>query len=139
MPQEGVKVDRDSARAEIRRRTKGRVDIQHQLIKRVHTKKLNEEEEEMLDQKERVNLARFRSGHHPALRHFTVMTGASDTEQCRLCEMGHETTEHLVVDCPALMQDRLRIFGDPRPDLDVLVRTPTAASAYVEIILRRLI
>ena len=85
---------------------------------------------------ERTDLARFRSGHHNALRHWQHLVGIFEDAVCRLCGEGVEFAEHLWLRCPALLVERHH--SDLDHAMDELVRLPRAAISLLRIILRRL-
>ncbi|XP_077589443.1 uncharacterized protein LOC144207684 [Stigmatopora nigra] len=63
---------------------------------------LNRVEERRLSRKDQVTVSRLRSGHHPDLRYWQNLINSEESTQCRGCEMGQETAEHVLLECPAV-------------------------------------
>ena len=85
---------------------------------------------------EHTDLARYRSGHNPALRRWQQLLGVSEHALCRLCGEEVQSAEHLWLQCPALMVERHhRDLGNA---MDELVRLPQVALALLRNLLRRL-
>ena len=57
------------------------------------------------------NLVFWISGHCNLMRHRHLKTGVDP--RCRLCGEADETPDHLMHDCPALIQERMDCFGVP--------------------------
>ena len=57
-----------------------------------------------LTRKQQVEITRFRTGHHPDLGTWRVKMGLKEegTDECRLCGIAKETSQHIVEQCPAL-------------------------------------
>jgi ribonuclease HI len=121
------------------RRACKRKSIDHPRLREVYTRSLREEEEDSMGRADRVDLTRFRTGHHPRLGKWRRMVegGEEADPGCRLCgEGGEESSEHLWMDCPAFALDRMQMeLGD---SMDELVRSPVSAMALLRKILRRL-
>ena len=98
MLQGGVRMDMNTRRSEIRRRIRKSYEERELIRARRLEGELKEEE---LMREERVNLARFRANHHPALRRWRVMCEMEEDLMCRLCGEEEEDTEHLWMRCPA--------------------------------------
>ena len=98
---------------------------------------LKESEEEELTREERVNLARFRANHHPALRRWRVMCEMEEDPMCGLCGEEEEDEEHLWMRCPAFEWRRTR-EGCGR-DMRELTQDPVGVQALLGAILRRLV
>ena len=87
MEQGEVPLEGATRRALIRRRIRAG-EVRHQRLEQVYRGSIREAEEEALSRRDRVDLTRFRTGHHPALRRWLVMVGREECELCRLCGMG---------------------------------------------------
>ena len=95
-----------------------------------------EDREEELTRQDRVDLARFRSGHHPALGRWMKMVGLLEDSTCRLCGREEETSEHLWLRCESLEERRMGSFvGRSYEELFVY---PVRAVAFLRCILSRL-
>ena len=101
--------------------------IQHERLKKVCTSLNVEQIETSFAKTERTDLARFHSGHHPALRHWQQLVGISEDAVCRLCGEEVEASEHLWLRCPAILVERHH--SDLGHLMDVLFRFPRAAVA----------
>jgi hypothetical protein len=135
--QGGVTLDRNTREAYIRREVGGGVrEIVHDRIRRTYRGPVREVEERVLSRGDRVDLARFRAGHHPDVRRWKVMIGETGETGCRLCGKGEETCEHLWVECEAL--EALRHRYELGRDLAELVERPVPAMALLSALLRRL-
>ena len=53
-----------------------------------------------LSRKQQLKISRLRFSRHPELRYWRQKTGKCETEQCRGCEEGPETFEHIMLNCP---------------------------------------
>lgn len=135
--QVGTTVDDSTREACIRRSLLGAPPLQHERVRTVYGDGgVREGREERLTRAERVDLSRFRSGHHPKLRRWQHMVGKSESDLCRLCGEEEESTEHLWMRCPALIMQRFSTgLGG---GLAELTARPTEAYALIRIILRRL-
>ena len=89
-----------------------------------------------LTQQESVDLVRFRSGHHPALRRWQHLTGMVDSPACRLCGEEEESATHLWLSCPAF--ERERLLRNAGRDQKELINPNASAKALLRTILRRL-
>ncbi len=94
------------------------------------------QEDVLLSKSETTDLRRFRSGHHPALRHWKNLISRSGETTCRLCDNEEESYDDLWLRCPALDAHRQRL--DLGASLDELVRLPAKAQALLRIMLGRL-
>ena len=137
MLQEGVRMDMNTRRSEIRRRIKESYGERELIKTRRLEGELKESEEEELTREERVNLARFRANHHPALRRWRVMCEMEEDPMCRLCGGEEEDAEHLWMRCPAFEWRRTR-EGCGR-DMRELTQDPVGVQALLRAILRRLV
>jgi hypothetical protein len=99
-------------------------EIQHDRIRRTYRGPV----------RYRVDLARFRAGHHPDVRRWKVMIGETGETDCTLCGKGEETCEHLWVECEAL--EALRHRHEIGRDLSELVERPVPAMALLSSLLR---
>ena len=111
-------------------------EVRHQRLEQVYRGSIRDREEEALSRRDRVDITRFRTGHHPVLRRWLVMVGREECELCRLCGMGEETSEHLWMGCDALMPVRQR--HQLGTEMAELAERPAAASAMLRDILSRL-
>ena len=132
-PQADVRLDVASRRAIIRQESKPPAPSHPRVVLLqypVHGS------ESVLTKIERVNLARFRSGHHPSLRRWQHLVGSVDSAACRFCAEDVETAEHVWLHCPAFLADRQRLDRGHR--FDELACQPHPSMALLGIILRRL-
>ena len=74
MPQERVRMDVNTRKAEIRRMIREAYVYRELIRTRRLEGELKENKEEKLAREKRVNLARFRANHHQALRRWRVMS-----------------------------------------------------------------
>ena len=125
-----------STRAALIRREEGQSPLTHPRLTALYTTRPREEEEALLQKADRTDLIRFRCGHHPHLRRWQHMTGMSETDSCRLCAEDEESSEHLLLRCPAFIAERQRL-GLGRT-FDELVHLPCASLELLRIIFRRL-
>ena len=132
---EHVPLESATRQALIRREIAGE-EVGHPRLRQVYRREIREKEEETLSRRDRVDLTRFRTGHHPALRRWLVLVGREESPDCRLCRMGDETSEHLWIDCEALVGLRRR--HQLGSEMAELVEQPAAASAMLRDILSRL-
>ena len=95
---------------------------------------LKESEEEELTREERVNLARFRANHHPALRRWRVMCEMEEDPMCLVCGE-EEDVEHLWMRCPAFEWRRIR--EECGRNMRELTHVPVGVQALLGTILRR--
>ena len=137
MTQEGVAICGSAREAAIKRRLKTEKPLQHPALREVYVTGVKEEEEgEQLTRKQRVNLARFRTGHHTKLRRWQHMVGLANTAECRLCGAGEESAKHIWTECPELEDLRRRFnLGETMGEL---TESPVPAEALLSKILRRL-
>ena len=122
--------------AYIRRSLGGRGEPQHEKTRETYRGGVKEDKEEVLSREERVNLSRFRSGHHTQLRRWLVMVKREEDDTCRLCGEEEESSEHLWTRCPALARERFQ--HELGKSLNELVESPVRAMALLRIILSRL-
>ena len=113
----------------------GRV-VRHPRLVQVYRGGINEGEEESLTRREKVDLSRIRTGHHPALRRWLAMVGREESPECRLCGAGEESAEHLWLRCDALAELRRR--HQLGSEMAELVEQPAAASAMLGAVFSRL-
>ena len=99
--QEEIPINGSTRRALIRREVRGS-PVRHERLREVYTGELREAEEAQLPRADRVNLTRFRTGHHPSLGRWRAMLGRTEEPTCRLCQLGEEGAEHLWMECTAL-------------------------------------
>ena len=57
------------------------------------------------------NVVRMFTGHNNMNRHCSI-TGEADSAECRLCYEDEESSEHLLLDCPALSNVRFAVLGN---------------------------
>ena len=63
-----------------------------------------------LNKKDLSTITGLFTGHCPTRYHLKKL-GKLDNESCRLCNLEAETSEHLLCECSALFQCRLKMFG----------------------------
>ena len=80
-----------------------------------------------------LDLARFRSGHHPALRRWQHLVGVSEDAISRLCGEAVKSAEHIWLRYQALLLGRH--LSDLGHAMDEPVRHPGAAPSLLRIIL----
>ena len=66
-------------------------------------------------------LVRALSGHDHRNRHNTLIESGKDEGICRLCRQEVETSSHIILECPRLLQVRIDNFKTH--DADTIVRT----------------
>jgi hypothetical protein len=93
--------------------------------------------ERTMTRKDRVQLARFRSGHSPDLNNFKRKIKRDEPAECRLCGAEEESNIHILCDCPAMTNTRMSIFGDVAVPGD-MIRKPTETLTLLRSFLRRL-
>ena len=135
MGQLEVPLEGATRRAFIRREARGE-EVRHPRLVQVYRGGIREGVEESLTRRERVDLSRFRTGHHPALRRWLAMVGREESPECRLCGAGEESAEHLWLRCDAFAELRRR--HQLGSEMAELVEQPAAASAMLGAILSRL-
>ena len=74
-----------ATRRALSRRSSRPPPIQHERLKEVCTSLPDEQTESTIVKTKRTDLARFRNGHHPALRRWQHFVGISEDAVCRLC------------------------------------------------------
>ena len=131
--QEGVRMDMNTRRSEIRRRIRESYGERELIRTRRLEGELRESEEEELTREGRVNLARFRANHHPALRRWRVMCEMEEFPMRRLC--GGE--EEVWMRCPDFEWRRTR-EGYGR-NMRELTQDPVGVQALLWEILMRLV
>ena len=89
-----------------------------------------------LHKADRIELARFRSGHHPKLRRWQHLVGIAESPECRFCAAEEESAEHLWLDCPALLAARQHLGVGFQ--FNELTRQPHRSLSLLRVILRRL-
>ena len=102
-PQEAAEVPFKTAKAAIMRSVKEE-PIQHERLRQVYgtnRELFGGRAEGSLPRRDQVTMSRLRSGHHPNLRYWTHKVGKDESDQCRLCNTGKETAEHVIMHCPA--------------------------------------
>ena len=102
----------------------------------VYTSLQGKQIETSIAKTERTELARFCSGHHPALRRWQHLVGISEDAVCRLCGEAVVSVENIGLRFPALLVERNH--SDLGHTMDEHVRHPCEALALLRIILRRL-
>ena len=110
--------------------------IQHERLKEVYTSLPDEQIETSFAKTERTDMARFRSGHQPALRCWQHSVEISEDAVCRLCGEEVESIEHIWLRCPALLVERHH--GDLGQTMVEHNRLPRAALALLCILLRHM-
>ena len=135
MDQAAVPVEA-AARMALIRRGMRQEPLRHERLREVYGGELRESEEASLPRQDRVNLTRFRTGHHPSLGRWRAMVGRTEDPTCRLCQMGEESSEHLWMECGAL--EALRRRHQLGRSMTELVEHPLQAWAMLGEILSRL-
>ena len=131
-----VPLDGSVRMAYIRRSLGGHGEVQHERTRETYRSGVKEDKEGVLSREERVNLSRFRSGHHTQLRRWLVMVKREEDDTCRLCGEEEESSEHLWIRCPALAL--VRFQHELGESMSELVESPVRAMALLRIILSRL-
>jgi ribonuclease HI len=85
---------------------------------------------DMESRRETVLLAQLRSGHCRHLAAYSRLVNPLADPICTLCREEPEDLEHWLQRCPARLQKRTAIFGDPSPPLSVLARVPALVGLY---------
>ena len=106
--------------------------IKHERLKEVYTPLPDEQIKTSFAKTESTDLARFHSGHHPALRCWQHLAGISEDVVCRLSGEGVKSAEHLWLRCPALLVERHH--SDLGHTMNELIRLPCAALALLKTI-----
>ena len=110
--------------------------IHHERLKEKHMFLPDEQIKTPFAKNERTDLARFHTGHHPALHRRRQLERISKDAVCRLCGEVVKSAEHTWLQCPTLLMERR--YNDIGHTMDELVRILRAALALLMIILRRL-
>ena len=84
---------------------------------------------------DRVRLARFRSGHSPMLNNFKLKIDSTADASCRMCNAAEESSHHILLDCPGVMDVRERELGEAAPS--DWIRRPDRCLALLDEFLRR--
>ena len=136
MDQEEVALTGSTRLAVIRRGMREDDDVTHGHLREVYVSGIRSEEEAALTRGDRVDLTRFRTGHHPDIRRWRGMVGREEEVSCRLCGAAEESAAHLWLECEALMDLRRRHQLGQR--MAELVEHPIRAMAMLRVILSRL-
>ena len=110
--------------------------IHHERLKVVYTSLPNEQIKAYFFKTEHTDMARIRSGHHPALHRRQHFVGVSGYAICQLCGEEVESAEHTWKRCPAFLVECHH--SDLGHRMDELVHLPCTDLALLMIILRRL-
>ena len=70
--------------------------------------KIDRRAEANLSRKEQTTVSRLKSGHHPNLKYWLHKIGRAVDRVCRKCDLGEETTEQIVYDCPRIHRPSLQ-------------------------------
>ena len=136
MDQEEVALTGSTRLAVIWRGMREDDDVTHGHLREVYVSGIRGEEEAALTRGDRVDLTRFRTGHHPDIRRWRGMVGREEEVSCRLCGAAEESAAHLWLECEALMDLRRRHQQGQR--MAELVKHPIRAMAMLRVILSRL-
>ena len=137
LQQAEVPLDQSTKKAVIREEVGRRYAERTRNVDERLPDKIRDDEEGRMSREDRVDLVRFRSGHHPRLKSGRSMIGLEVDPSCRLCGEEEETARHLWMACPAVELDRGRLsLGGSMAEL---TQSPTRAQALLRIILRRLV
>ena len=71
-----------------------------------------------------VNLARLRARKHPSLRDYQHLLNESVDATCTRCQTGVEDLEHWLHECDAMAHRRMRVFGRPVLENNILTLEP---------------
>ena len=71
-----------------------------------------------------VNLARLRARKHPSLRDYQHLLNESVDATCTRCQTGVEDLEHWLHECDAMAPRRMRVFGRPVLENNILTLEP---------------
>ena len=110
--------------------------IQHERLTEAYPSLPDEQIKTSYAKTEHADLARFRCGHHPALRRLKHLVRISEDVVCRMCGEEVESAEYLWLRCLALLVERHH--SDIGHTMEELVCLYRAALARLRIILRRL-
>ena len=78
------------------------------------------EEEKKWPKKVRTLFSKLRTGHSTELKRYRFLIEKEDDPICNLCEQEEETIEHILCECPALEEERVRQgAGHVTPDMMV--------------------
>ena len=124
-----VPLDGSVRMAYIRRNLGGHGEVQHERTRETYRSGVKEDKEGVLSREEQVNLSRFRSGHHTQLRRWLVMVKREEDDTCRLCGEEEESSEHLLIRCPALAL--VRFQHELGESMNELVESPVRAMALL--------
>ena len=89
--------------------TQSRSRQTHERTKKVYSPApIQYAEEAKWSRRDAVTLRRMRTGHLPDTLAYKFRIGTSDIETCRLCGLDPESTDHILLECPALRRLRQR-------------------------------
>ena len=109
-------------------------ELEHHLVKITHRKRAKNQ---LPTRARQVRLARLRSGHHPKLQGYRGKFLGEDP-RCLRCGEEDEDVIHWLQNCPATMQQRLNVFGDPSPPLSSFYEWPERVDAFAQLTLGHL-
>ena len=115
-----IPVSKDTALSKIKLVIKD-PDPVHPRVKRIYTCGINHKLEDRLTRQSKVNLTRFRTGHHPQLQAFRHRLDPDTSPMCRLCHNADEDAEHIWCHCPGT----LAVTGTQQP----LSNSPTYSNS----------
>ena len=76
-------------------------------------------------------LVQIITGHNFLKKH-EALVNRNDDDECRLCLEDQESSYHILAECPALAEPRLRVFGNAFPDLTSLQWTTTEIASFIK-------
>jgi ribonuclease HI len=88
-----------------------------------------QKELEVESRKDQVDLARLRSGYHPALMTYQHILNEEVSPMCPRCGEAEDTTRHWLTECPATAEAKMRLFGTVELGLDTLTKEPKKSIA----------
>ena len=103
--------------------------ISHIRTRNVYKEYTKTREKEISSRKEKVSLARARSGHHMGFRQYQHRLNPEIDPTCKRCQNAEDNLEHWL-SCEALMHVRQQIFGETELQECVLTAKPRLSSIY---------
>ena len=120
-----------SAKSVIKRLIKD-PDPTHHIVKETYKKLHTKKEKKLINsRKEAATLAQLRSGHCLKLAAYQHRIDSTKSDNCPRCQEAAEDIKHWL-NCPANIQDRLKIFGRTDVELGALSEFPAKALAYAK-------
>ena len=126
LAEEGTHLDQSStpvSHSIIKAKIKARKwEVSHKRAKTMYgeRRKPKFEEEKSWPKKVRTLFSKLRTGHSTELKRYRFLIEKEDDPICNLCEQDEETIEHILCECPALEEERVRQgAGHVTPDMMV--------------------